>query len=167
MAEIKSTLDLIMEKTKGLTMSPQEKEQIHREEWLKKAKGLIQKFLDGRVDMDKVKNELLSREYPSEWRKFLKLEIINGLDPAGDNEKRLSLISELLEIPIEPFMKTLEDFNQKVHQEKARRMDQLKKQLSDQGISGSAVIPNVDRNPSWMRFYDQEKQACKAKLAGF
>ena len=26
MAEIKSTLDLIMEKTKGLTMSPQEKE---------------------------------------------------------------------------------------------------------------------------------------------
>jgi hypothetical protein len=166
MAEIKSTLDLIMEKTKGLTMSPQEKEEIRREEWLKKAKGLIQKFLDDRVDMDKVKSEFLSREYPSGWGKFLKLELINGLEPEGDNEKRLQLISELLKISSEPFMKILEDFDQKMYQEKAGQIDRLKKQLSVQGISGPAVIPNVDRDPDWKRFYDQEKKACKKKLAG-
>jgi len=166
MAEIKSTLELIMEKTKGLTMSPQEKEEIRREEWLKKAKGLIQKFLDDRVDMDKVKSELLSKEYPSEWGNFLKLELINGLEPEGDNEKRVHLISELLKLPGEAFMKILEDFDQKVLQEKAAQVDYLKKQLSVQGISGPAVIPNVDRDPVWKRFYDQEKQACKEKLAG-
>ena len=166
MAEIKSTLDLIMEKTEGLTMSPQEKEEIRREEWQKKAKGLIQKFLDDRVDMDKVKSELLSKEYPSEWREFLKLELINGLDPEEENEKRIQLLSELLKIPSEPFMKILEDFDQKVRQEKAAQVDHLKKQLSVQGISGPAVIPNVDRDPVWKRLYDQEKQACKEKLAG-
>jgi hypothetical protein len=166
MAEIKSTLDLIMEKTKGLTMSPQEKEEIRREEWLKKAKGLIQKFLDDRVDMDKVKSELLSKEYPSEWGEFLKVELINGLEPEGGNEKRLQLINELLKIPSEPFIKILKDFDQKVLQEKAGQMDHLKKQLSVQGISGPAVIPNVDRDPAWRRFYNQEKKACKEKILG-
>jgi len=59
MGEIKRTLDLIMEKTKNLTMSPEEKEEIRRQEWLKKTRGWIQKFLDDLVDMDKIKTELL------------------------------------------------------------------------------------------------------------
>ena len=99
MAEIKSTLDLIMEKTKGLTLSPEEKEKILREEWLKKAKGWIQKFLDDRTDLGKVKDELSRREKPLEWKSILKKELITGLDPEKENEKRFQLISELLEMP--------------------------------------------------------------------
>ena len=118
MAEIKSTMDLIMERTKGLTLSPKEKEEIHREEWLKKAKGWIQKFLDGWVEMDKVKTELFSQEAPAGWKKTLHPEIIGGLEPEGDNEKRFQLITGLLEIPREPFLKILKVFNQKVNEEK-------------------------------------------------
>ena len=164
MAEIKSTLDLIMEKTKGLTLSPKEKEEVRREEWLKKARGLIQKFLDDRTDLGKVKEELFNREKPSDGENILKRELINGLDPEGDNEKRFQLIGELLQIPRETFLKILEAFNQRIHQEKIRQTDHLIKQLAGQGISGSAVIPNLERDPSWKRFYEQEKQACKEKI---
>ena len=38
MAEIKSTLELIMEKTKDLRMSEEEREALKREEVIKKAK---------------------------------------------------------------------------------------------------------------------------------
>ncbi|OGP50292.1 MAG: hypothetical protein A2Y79_00950 [Deltaproteobacteria bacterium RBG_13_43_22] len=166
MAEIKSTLDLIMEKTKGLTLSPKEKEEIRREEWLKKARGLIQKFLDDRTDLGKVQDELFDREKPLEWKNLLKRELINGLDPEGDNEKRFQLLGEFLQIPLENFLKILEAFNQRINQEKVRQTDHLIKQLTGKGVSGAAVIPNLERDPSWKRYYDQEKQACKEKLVG-
>lgn len=164
MAEIKSTLDLIMEKTKGLTLSPKEKEEIRREEWLKKAKGWVQKFLDGWVDMAKVKEELFSKEAPAGWKKYLQPEIIGALEPEGDNEKRLELITGLLEMPGEPFLKILKVCNQKVEREKIRLTDQLINQLSEQGISGSAVVPNLDRDSSWIQFLALEKTSCKEKM---
>jgi hypothetical protein len=164
MAEIKSTLDLIMEKTKGLTLSPEEKEEIRREEWLKKAKGWIQKFLDEWVDMDQVKNELFSKEAPADWEKLLYTEIIGGLELEGDNEKRFQLVTGLLEMSREPFLEILKVFQQKINAEKTRLSDQLRKQLAAQGISGPAVIPNLDGDPSWNRYYDTEKKASKKEL---
>ena len=164
MAEIKSTLDLIMEKTKGLTLSPEEKEKIHREEWLKKAKGWIQKFLDDRTDLGKVKDELFNREKPLEWKNILKRELIQGLDPEKENEKRFQLITELLEMPREPILKILKVFNQKVEGEKVRLTEQSIKRWSVQGISGSAILPNLDRDPAWIQLIDQEKKAVKEKL---
>jgi hypothetical protein len=165
MAEIKSTMDLIMEKTKGLTLSPKEKEEIRREEWLKKSKGWIQKFLDDRTDLGKVKDELFSGEKPLEWKSILKRELIDGLDPERENEKRFQLITELLEIPREPILKILKVFNQKMEREKVRLTDQSINRLSVQGISGSAILPNLDRDPSWIQLRDQEKKAVKEKLA--
>jgi hypothetical protein len=164
MAEIKSTMDLIMERTKGLTLSPKEKEEIHREGWSKKAKGWIQKFLDGWLDMDQLKKELFEKEAPAGWEKILQAEIIGGLEPEGDNEKRFQLITGLLEMPGEPFLKIMKVFNQKVNKEKTRQSDQLIKQWAAQGISGPAVIPHLNRDPSWNHFYEKEKQACKEEL---
>ncbi|MBI4764511.1 MAG: hypothetical protein HY787_07895, partial [Deltaproteobacteria bacterium] len=130
----------------------------------KKARGWSQKFLDGWVDMDKVKEELFSQEAPAGWKKILQPEIIGGLEPEGDNEKRLELITGLLEMPREPFLKILKVCNQKIEREKIRLTDQLRNRFSEQGISGSAVLPNLDRNPSWNPFVAQEKTACKEKM---
>ena len=47
MGEIKSTMDIIMEKTKGLTMTEEEKAEYKHKELTGKVRGLIQKFLDG------------------------------------------------------------------------------------------------------------------------
>lgn len=163
MGEIKSTLDLIMEKTKGLTMSPEEKEEIKRQEWLKKVRGWVQKFQDDLVDMDKIKSELPGKEPPAGWEEILKKDLIDGLDPEGDNQKRLQLINELLTIPTEPFLNVLMSYHQQVNQARAEQSDLLKNQLSAQGVSGSAVIPNLDRDPSWRRFLDQEKETCQEK----
>ena len=166
MAEIKSTLDLIMEKTKGLTLSPKEKEEIRREEWVKKARGWIQKFLDGWIDMEKVKSELPGPEAPPGWEKILQTEIFDLLDPEEDNEKRFQLITEILQRPLDPLLKILGGFNQTVEAEKIRQRDQALKRLSDQEISGSAVLPNLELDPAWIQFIAREKKSLLEKLAG-
>jgi len=166
MGEIKSTLDLIMERTKNLSMSSEEKEEVRRQEWLKKSRGWVQRFLDDQIELDKVKGELLNQEPPSSWEKMLKEELTGGLEPGGDNEKRFQLIKRLLNLPLEPYRKALESFDQQVEQEKGRQWDGLKKHWAGQGISGPALVPNLDHDPAWKRFYEQARQDCKEKMSG-
>lgn len=166
MGEIKSTLELIMERTKNLTMSSEEKEEIRRQEWLKKTRGWIQKFLDDLADTRQIKTEILDKEPPSGWEKILKKELVEGLDPEGNNEKRFELIKILLALPSEPYREVLASFTQEVEQQKDYFAKVLKKRLSVQGISGSAVVPNLDPDPSWKHFYEQEIKACRDKIAG-
>jgi hypothetical protein len=164
MGEIKSTLDLIMEKTKNLSLTPEEKEEIRRQDWLKKARGWIQKFLDDLIDMDRVKDELLNKEPPSGWEKILKKELIDGLEPEADNERRFQLIEELLGIHPDGFRKILEGRHQRLDLERDKRMASIKSQLSKQGISGTAVIPNLEGDPVWKTFYDQATKNCKEEI---
>jgi hypothetical protein len=152
-----------MEKTKNLSMSPEEKAEIKGQEWLKKARGWIQKFLDDLVDMAKMRGELLEREPPAGWEKLLKKELIEGLDPDEDNQKRLQMLNELLNIPSEPFLKVLLFHNQQMNQAKTGQLEILRNQLSAQGFSGSALTPNLDRDPSWKDFLDQENKSCREK----
>jgi hypothetical protein len=166
MGEIKSTLDLIMEKTKHLSMSPEEKEEIRRQEWLKKARGWIQKFLDDLVDMDKVKGALLDQDLPPGWEKILRKELIDGLEPGLDNQKRFRLLKELLGILPDGFIKILEGHHERLTEERDKRMALLKSQFANQGISGRAVIPNPEIDRDWKNFYHQARLACKEEIVG-
>jgi hypothetical protein len=161
MGEIKSTLDLIMERTKNLSMSPEEKEEMKRQEWLKKARGWIQKFLDDQVDLPKLKMELVEKDPPDGWKTLLRQELIEGLDPQGDNQKRWHLMNRLLTISLEPFLNVLSSFNHKVNESRKAQESLFLNELSSQGLTGSAVIPNLDSHPSWKAFLNQESQSCR------
>ena len=58
MGEIKSTLDLVMEKTRHLTLSQEEKEDQKRIEVNKKLQGLLQKYQDNLLKKENLKKEL-------------------------------------------------------------------------------------------------------------
>jgi hypothetical protein len=166
MGEIKSTLDLIMERTKNLSMSPEEKEENRRQEWLKKARGWIQRFLDDRVPLDKAQEELFSSTTPpKEWSEMLKEELVAGLDPVRDNEKRLLLMETLLGIPVVPYRDIIASFNQMVDQEEARQKNRILEQWAQQGISGSALVPNLEGDSFWKEFFEQTRKTTKEKMA--
>jgi hypothetical protein len=65
MGEIKSTLDLVMEKTKNLNLSNAEKEQQKNKEIKNRLRGLVQKFQDNILDTDNLRSEYqkLKKEY--------------------------------------------------------------------------------------------------------
>jgi hypothetical protein len=57
MGEIKSTLDLVMEKTKDLTLSSEEKKAQKQKEIENRIKGLLQKYQDGFLSKSELKTE--------------------------------------------------------------------------------------------------------------
>ena len=54
MGEIKSTLDLVMDKTRHLTLSDEEKQEQKEKEFRKKLKGPAQKFQDIKDKFDQL-----------------------------------------------------------------------------------------------------------------
>lgn len=168
MGEIKSTLELIMEKTKGLSMTQEEKEAFRLEEWLKKSRGWIQKYLDDLEDLEKVKRALIGEnDLPKGWEQALKKEIVAGLDLDKDaeNERRFRLLAGLLGISADPFQRTLRRFKEKALEEAGRLAVADRERLAERGVSGSAVLPNPDRWPAWKQFYQEQKKVCREALA--
>jgi hypothetical protein len=69
MAEIKSTIDLIMERTKSLAASPEERESYQRQEREKRLRGLVQRLLDDNLTLDGVKDKLAKEKKTALRRK--------------------------------------------------------------------------------------------------
>jgi len=65
MGEIKSTLDLVMEKTKHLSLSDEEKQNQKKIESQKRINGLLQKYQDQVLSMEQLHTEynLLKKEF--------------------------------------------------------------------------------------------------------
>ena len=99
--------------------------------------------------------------------KILKKELIDGLEPEADNEKRFRLIRELLGIHPDGFIKILEGHHQRLSRERDKRTAFIKGQLLNQGISGTAVIPNLEGDPAWKNIYERAMQACKEEISAF
>jgi hypothetical protein len=167
MGEIKSTLDLIMERTKNLSMSPEEKEENHRQEWLKKARGWIQRFLDEVVPLEKVREEFSSRALPEGWQGILKKELVNGLEPGrnNNNEKRLLLMETLLNISEAPYREILLSFDRRVEEEGERQKVGIVERWKGKGFSGSALAPNLEGDSLWKDFYLEAIKDSKEKMA--
>lgn len=62
MGELKSTMDIIMEKSSHLTLSEEEKREQVSAEMQQRLKGLIQKSLDRALKMEQLKQELNALE---------------------------------------------------------------------------------------------------------
>jgi hypothetical protein len=165
MGEIKSTLDIIMEKTKGLSMSDEEKKVFQKKEVEGKVRGLVQKFQDGRMDLEGLKTEIDTFEegqYEMAREALIK-ECLDRIDPEADNKSVLSLLEHVVEVDPNPFHKILSEFQKDLEKEKDTRERTLRERLQEEGISGSAVSPNVEADQEWNQYMLKLKKDFKEK----
>ena len=153
-----------MEKTKGLSLSAEEKKELQRQEWLGKARGWIQKYLDGTVEVEDLKSELGKLGEPEGAEGVLKEEILAAVDPEGDNQKRWEVLEALWQIPRAPYIEILEGFQASVAKTGREQAGRLLDRLAHNKISGTAVIPNLNRDPDWVSFHRQAVADCRDKL---
>jgi len=167
MGEIRSTMDIIMEKTKNLTMSEEEKAQFNRKALQGKVKGLVQKFLDDLISLPSIRLEMESekKKHPAQAEELLKGELMERLEPDSNNEKVFQLLEEILGIDTNPFKRVITEFQEEVTKERALKVEGLRKKLAEREISGPAVVPNPDLDETWSQFYKESKRACKERLA--
>lgn len=156
MAEIKSTLDLVLERTKNLTMTKEEKSALQRKELEGKIRGWGQRYMDGLMDLGVVKTEmaLIPADHKKAGRKILKGFVLENLDTTGGKGKIFNLLEEILEESREPYLAAIQNFQKALAAEGSRFLAAQRASLADRGISGSAVIPNLDREGAWKLFHE-------------
>ncbi len=89
MAEIKSTLDIVMQRTKGLRMSEADREQMHQEDLSQKAKGLCNRYLDGQINWEAVEGDFQKRDDRdrSSIKKAFYNHLLKSLDVGSYNDR--------------------------------------------------------------------------------
>ena len=166
MGEIKSTLDIIMEKTKGLTMSEEEKEAFRKKETEGKVRGFLQRFLDGFIDAERLKHEIVSlgeKRYAVAKEALIR-ECMGHMEPGADNTILLDALENAAGLDIAPIKKIILDYNQDLEQQKMDRKQVLQKNLEGLGISGSAVIPNIHADQEWIRHLSEMNNGFQERI---
>jgi hypothetical protein len=169
MAEIKSTIDLIMERTKNLSASPQEREAYQRREREKHIGGLVQRLLDYSLTLDGIKDELAKEKkngQEAEVMAFLKKTLASHVDPEADNERLFRIVNELAGTPEDRLHETLLAFQAESFGWKTGLLERQKKELEAKGVSGSAVVPNPEADPLWKARMEEAQEACTKRFLG-
>ena len=160
MGEIKSTLDLVMERTKHLTLSEAEKKEQENDELRKKIRGVLQKYQDGVMERSELAADIerLRKTDDPTIDHMLKKEIFEKLDLDRENQPFLGLLAELCGIDIKPFEAVFRQYREDVSSAAQHRSDAIKENLEKQrSISGAAVVPNLENDAEWLT---QRKRIC-------
>ncbi len=154
MAEIKSAIELAMERTKNLVMDEKEKEQLARKDLEDRLRAIMRRFLEGIVDPAGFMNEYRDIEAArSEKRSMVIDQIIDEFDASPENERLFDLL-ELVgrdagEQAAREAQALKERFDRELHARAAGITDNVSKRLNAMGISGTSVQPNIREWEEW------------------
>ena len=167
MGEIKSTLDLVMEKTKHLSLSSAEKQKQEKAEMEKRINGLLQKYQDQTLSADDLNTEFekLKKEFSLADDTILVDQILKGLDLHQDNHQRLALLKVYCSQDLQAIESVLKEFQDELNATASYRMVQLREDLAQKHtISGSAVVPNLQADDTWQAEAGDIRSRFEAKL---
>ena len=154
MGEIKSTLDLVFEKTKNLTLSDEEKLSLARETRDKKVQVFCNRYLDNFFPLNRLKDEMekIASNDPKPAYNSFKRYLLSRFDLDGDNSLILSALSEIARFDI-TFLKNLQEkYKSEKESTKKAFTEKFLLALKERGVSGSAVGVNLDTIPEWNEF---------------
>ncbi|MDD2603713.1 MAG: hypothetical protein PHF66_02740 [Desulfobacteraceae bacterium] len=151
MGEIKSTLDLVMARTRHLTLSETEKRQQQREEGRKRLAGLIQQYEDGLLSPQRLVDAVnaLESPYGIAGRDELGLAVTRRIDLDQDPQRWLAVISTVPGIDLTAWQEALEEYRRQRDDLNRRHGEAALERLAADGFTGSAVVPNLVADPDW------------------
>jgi hypothetical protein len=143
-----------MEKTKNLNLSDAEKQDQKNKELESRLGGLIQKFEDQIITLERFESEYraLREEYNITGRhneQLLKV-LCARIELGKDNQALVDLLSQFADSNIEGIISVLQDFDTAIQAAAVAQSQVAKDELaSAHFISGSAVVPNLENDPAW------------------
>lgn len=149
MGEIKSTMDLILERAKEFSVTEEEKQAIKERDFENKVKSLINRFIEGARANESI---ILELKELNEKRSIIHLLLKFGeekINLESDNSSLLQLIKEFRPDISDKVEEKLMDYNKKIHERGKVREQELIKELEEDGISGSAVRINLNGDSRW------------------
>ena len=153
MGEIKSTLDLVLEKTSHLTLSDEEKREQKHKDAIGRLTGLLQRYQDGKLNAQKMEEELerLVQTDDGPDESVVRDEIAGRIELGGDNKLWLALLQARFRLDPSGVESVEEEYLRAVEAAAVQQNEKIKKELQQHSrISGSAVVPNLDADPAWI-----------------
>ena len=170
MAEIKSTLDIIMERTRGLRMTEDEKRTFKEQETVGKIKGLVQKCVDGAIDLSRFQKEvtILKSEVRDELTvgRLLGEECLDRIELGKDAGRLFEILERATNVDVPALRQKMKGIEKQVNEERVIRESRLASDLKERGFSGNAVVPNISADPGWNEYVGKMKQAFKKEVQG-
>lgn len=166
MGEIKSTLEIIMEKTKGMTLSENEKKELKQREIRGRVGGSIQKLIDGIIDLEEFKADMavLGRGQKDLLIGAVMDESVSRITIGEENAAILKVFEVVDGIDDSEIKEILDRSNQELMDKRREREKATGIRLRGEGISGSAVIPNPDADPDWIDYVTEKEIELKDRL---
>jgi hypothetical protein len=151
-AEIKSTLELVMERTRHLTLTGEEKREHAVAEFKKSLSGLIQRCQDGTLTPGRFREDLhvLQANWQVTDSQIVLDEISKRLNLDGEKAWALDLLAQAFGINPHGITAVSDEYRKAVNEVALNRSDQIRKELGEkEGIYGTAVIPNLEADREW------------------
>ena len=171
MAEIKSTLDLVMEKTKHLTLSAEEKLELQLQDFVKRVPGYLERIFGGALTSEQLLEEI--KTLPQALNERGRREVARQLSQALDLTDKSDPLIPALEALVEPGWSELlaEVKRCRAEYEAVRTGSEQKAQerilatLAAVGIQGSAVVAKLEGDPLWEAEDHELRRPCEDRLA--
>jgi len=150
MGKIRSTLDIVMGKTKNLSMTQDDRKHIRDRELADLARAMVQKYLDTKTTLQEVSSELSSSgEERAELEALLKRDLLEHIQIDGDNRRVIDALESLWGVDRDEVARRIEASRSRLDEDMVRQLAALKSELEGLNIRGSAVIPNITRSREW------------------
>jgi len=170
MGEIKSTLELAMERTKRFSVSEKEKEEIKQKGLLQKATGLFHRYREGHHSLNEVLKEIEKMEGKTAItvKEYLLSQWIDILSLDDDGERILKGVESLkgrsLAEVKEEFRHLFSQYQSEKEEAREKVKGQLIEALKKDGIWGTAVEPKLEGSEFWKREDETLSQFYRMKL---
>jgi hypothetical protein len=119
--------------------------------------------------MERLKEDIVAirRGVEETFDQLIRQEAIDRIQPGESNAPLLEVLSSAVGMDTGPIKKLLGDFDSNIKQERVRREKVLREELRKKGVSGSAVIPNLNADEGWRITMSEAAQGFKEKLKSF
>ena len=168
MAEIKSAIELAMERTKGLVMDEEEKKASLIQEAENRLKGMVRRYLDGTLDVDDFRIHYERLELEKGAKRDLLVDLIVSEFDVGEYVRLFDLLHVADEGMDESLKKELNSLHRQFSQEVEKKNGAVRKRVLERlrkmDITGSALEPNVAAWDEWKEAVGETKQAFKGRL---
>ena len=162
LAQIKSTLDLILEKTKHLHLTDQEKEALKQEESVEQVRRHLLPFLKEEREIHFLSQwlEQVPKDRREEALRISAGILIESLSPFEENKRILIGVEKLFGKEAHAKWKSLLDVSRSEFVDLRRTAltraeSQFRELLASEGIRGRAVVPCVEQTAVWL---EEEKK---------
>lgn len=170
MGEIKSTLELAMERTKKFVLSDREKEELKQKEVMQKATSLFHRYREGHLSLNEVLKEIekMEKRTATTVKESLLSQWIDALSLNDDHERTFKGIESLRPRNIDEikqkFHHLLSQYQEEKEKVKERMRVQLTEALKKDGIYGGAVEPKLEGCEIWKKEREKLDLSYETKL---